>query len=87
MDVVTVMRERLQGLAPEQIEITDESAAHAGHAGAARGGGHYHLTIVAACFAGENRVARHRRIYTALGDLVPARIHALGIVALTPDER
>jgi len=86
MDTVAVMRERLLRLAPEQIDITDESAAHAGHAGAARGGGHYHLTIVAACFAGENRVGRHRRIYAALRDLLPEQIHALSIDALTPDE-
>ncbi|TNF55301.1 MAG: BolA family transcriptional regulator [Gammaproteobacteria bacterium] len=83
---VDLMRERLASLAPEQVEITDESAAHAGHAGAASGGGHFHLVIVSNRFAGQNAVGRHRLIYQALGDLMGSRIHALSITALTPDE-
>lgn len=81
-----LMRERLEILAPDQVEITDESAAHAGHAGAASGGGHFHLVIVSNGFAGHNAVGRHRQIYQALGDLMGSRIHALSITALTPDE-
>ncbi len=86
MDTISEMKARLGTLNPDHIEIEDESARHAGHAGARSGGGHYKLTIVSAAFAGENAVGRHRRIYAALGDLMSNRIHALAINALTPDE-
>lgn len=81
-----LMRDRLASLVPDQLEITDESAAHAGHAGAASGGGHFHLVIVSNRFAGHNAVGRHRLVYQALGDLMGSRIHALSITALAPDE-
>jgi len=71
---------------PEIIEIIDDSAAHAGHAGARQGGGHYNVTIVAAAFEGKSLVQRHQLIYQALGDLMKTEIHALGINALTPSE-
>ncbi|MCB1937999.1 MAG: BolA family transcriptional regulator [Rhodocyclaceae bacterium] len=73
-------------LAPVSLHIDDDSAKHAGHAGARDGGGHYRVTIVAEAFAGKNTLARHRLIYTALGDLMPAAIHALAIRATAPDE-
>jgi BolA protein len=85
-DIVSEMKRRLAVLAPEHIEIVDESALHAGHAGAGSGGGHYQLTLIAAAFAGQNNVARHRAVYQALGDLMTTRIHALSITALAPDE-
>ncbi len=71
---------------PELIEIIDDSAAHAGHAGAKQGGGHYNVTIVAKAFEGKTLVQRHQLIYQALGDLMKTDIHALGINALTPSE-
>lgn len=81
------MEARLRrALTPEQLEIHDESAAHAGHAGARSGGGHYALTIVARAFEGQAPLARHRLVYQALGDLMQRDIHALRIEALTPDE-
>lgn len=80
------MRERLDALAPLAIEIQDDSAAHAGHAGAARGGGHYRLRIVSAAFAGKGTLARHRIVYDALGDMMQREIHALSIAASAPDE-
>lgn len=86
MDTITLMRERLTSLSPSALDITDDSALHAGHAGAAGGGGHYRLRIVSNAFAGQNTVARHRAIYAALGDLMQSRIHALGIDARTPQE-
>ena len=64
----------------------DDSAKHAGHAGAASGGGHYQLTIVSKQFAGKPQVARHRLIYQALGDMMQRQIHALSITAYTPDQ-
>ncbi|KZE25269.1 BolA protein [Crenobacter luteus] len=80
-----LIRERLAALEPEHVALEDDSAAHAGHAGA-RDGGHYNLTIVSARFAGLNRVARHRLVYQTLGELMQTRIHALAIQALGPDE-
>ena len=71
---------------PDLLEILDNSAAHAGHAGARSGGGHYHVTIVAEAFEGKSLVQRHQLIYKALGDLMKQEIHALGINALSPSE-
>ena len=85
-DTVSEMKRRLAVLEPEHIEIVDESALHAGHAGARSGGGHYQLTLIAAAFTGQNSMARHRAIYQALGDLMSTRIHALSITALAPGE-
>lgn len=82
----SLMRERLAALTPADLIIEDESAAHAGHAGAASGGGHFRLTLVSDAFVGQNAVGRHRLIYQALGDLMKTQIHALSITALTPDE-
>lgn len=73
-------------LQPDEITVVDDSARHAGHAGAASGGGHYNLRIVSARFAGLTRVARHRLVYDPLSDLMRNAIHALAIEALTPDE-
>jgi BolA family transcriptional regulator, general stress-responsive regulator len=73
-------------LQPTLLEIIDNSAAHAGHAGVRSGGGHYNVTIVAEAFEGKNLVQRHQLIYKALGDLMKQEIHALGINALSPSE-
>ncbi|ABI87455.1 bolA-like family protein [Burkholderia ambifaria AMMD] len=72
-------------LAPLSLTVRDDSAQHAGHAGAAAGG-HYTVTIVSAAFAGKPRVARHRLVYDALADAMQRGIHALAIVAYTPEE-
>ena len=72
-------------LAPVSLAVRDDSAQHAGHAGAAVGG-HYTVTIVSAAFAGKSRVARHRLVYDALADAMQRGIHALAIVAYTPEE-
>ena len=74
-------------LNPESLEILDNSAAHAGHAGARSGGGHYHVTIVADIFEGKSLVQRHQLVYKALGDLMKQQIHALGIIATSPSEQ
>jgi BolA family transcriptional regulator, general stress-responsive regulator len=75
-----------QQLSAEHVEIADESAAHAGHAGAAQGGGHFALTVVSPRFRGLNQIQRHRLVYEALGDLMQTQIHALSIRALAPGE-
>lgn len=87
MTIAEQMRERLEALAPSRVELVDESAQHAGHAGAAPGGNtHWRLTIVSAAFAGKPTVARHRLVYQALGDLMQRPIHALQITARSPEE-
>ena len=73
-------------LAPVECQVEDESALHAGHAGAASGGGHYRLRLVSSRFEGQPRVARHRLVYDALHDMMHSDIHALAITALTPTE-
>nr|PZN04605.1 MAG: BolA family transcriptional regulator [Pseudomonadota bacterium] len=80
------IEERLSSLSPLRLELRDESALHAGHEGAKRGGGHYRLTIVSAAFSGRSTVARHRMIYEALGPMMQREIHALAIRALAPEE-
>lgn len=81
------IRERLQQrLQPEQLGIIDESAQHAGHAGAAGGGGHYIVRITAAAFRGKTPLQRHRLVYDALDDMMHGDIHALSIQAKAPEE-
>jgi BolA protein len=88
MDRAAAIRTRLEtALAPETLAITDESHLHAGHPGAAAGGGHFAVDIVAAGFRGLSLLERHRMIYDALSDLMPAEIHALSIRATTPEEQ
>ncbi|MBR7956177.1 BolA family transcriptional regulator [Burkholderia cenocepacia] len=72
-------------LTPLSLTVRDDSAQHAGHAGAASGG-HFTVTIVSSAFAGKPRVARHRLVYDALADAMQRGIHALAIVAYTPEE-
>jgi BolA protein len=84
---VTMIRERLTAaLHPAQLDIVDQSAAHAGHEGAKDGGGHFTVTIVAEAFSGLSPIKRHRQVYAALGDALHSEIHALSIRAYTPDE-
>jgi BolA protein len=84
---VTMIRERLEReLQPAALEIIDESAKHAGHAGAASGGGHFIVDIVASVFRDMTPIQRHRLVYSALDDLLQQEIHALSIQAKTPEE-
>lgn len=72
-------------LHPLTLQVQDDGHLHVGHAGA-REGGHFTVRVVAAAFAGRNRVARHRLVYDALGPLAARGIHALAIEALAPGE-
>ncbi len=83
--VETQIRDRLAALAPEALELLDESALHVGHA-EATGGGHYRLKIISAQFAGQSRVARHRMVYAMLEPLMRHHIHALALVTQAPGE-
>ena len=76
----------MDALAPDAIEVTDDSHKHAGHAGARGGQGHFSVEIVSAAFAGKLPLARHRLVYAALGEMMQTDIHALSIRARTPDE-
>jgi len=80
------MRTALQALAPSTLQIVDESHRHAGHEGARDGRGHFAVEIVSEAFAGLAPLARHRRVYEALGSMMQTDIHALSIRAMTPAE-
>lgn len=86
--VADAIRRRLTAaLAPSGLDLVDESALHAGHAGARpEGESHFRLLIVSATFAGKSRLERQRMVFAALGDLMATEIHALTITALAPDE-
>ena len=74
-------------LAPERLEIIDDSAKHHGHAGHNPAGeSHFTVRLTAAAFSGQTRVARQRAVYDALGDLMHERVHALSIEARAPGE-
>jgi len=80
------MRAALEAaLAPAQLEIIDDSARHAGHAGA-RAGGHFRVVLVAEAFRGRSQLERHRLVYAAVAPLMASQVHALNIIARTPDE-
>lgn len=82
------MRARIEAaLAPCDLEIGDDSALHAGHPGAASGGGHYTVRIVTPHFEGLRLVMRHRLVYDSVHDMMNTEIHALAITALAPSER
>ena len=84
---VAMLRERLTAaFAPTTLDIQDDTAKHAGHAGARGGGGHFIVRIVSREFSGKSLVQRHRMVYDALGDAMHQEIHALSIQAQTPDE-
>ena len=86
MSVIAANRRQLSTLQPEVLEIADDSAQHAGHAGARSGGGHFRVVIVAEGFAGQTTMVRHRMVYQALGDMMKQEIHAMSIIAKTPTE-
>jgi BolA protein len=84
--VMAQLRTALEhALAPTSLEIIDDSARHAGHAGA-QGGGHYKVTLVAEAFRGHSRLQRHRLVYAAVEPLMHGAVHALNIQARTPEE-
>ena len=72
--------------APLECQLEDVSALHAGHAGAASGGGHFRLRIISAQFEKQSRINRHRLVYDCLDDMMHKEIHALAITALAPSE-
>ncbi|MFZ6774185.1 BolA family protein [Undibacterium sp. SXout7W] len=81
--IITRLKETFD---PVVCQLTDDSASHAGHAGASTGAGHYILKIVCQQFEGLNRISRHRLVYDSVGDMMHTEIHALSIIALSPSE-
>jgi BolA protein len=74
-------------LNPSELEVGDDSHLHAGHAGAASGGGHYRVKIVSEQFEGLRLVMRHRLVYDAVQGMMHTDIHALAITAVAPSEQ
>jgi len=84
MPTASALHDRLmQRLAPTRLEVLDESAEHAGHAGSngLGAGTHFRVRIASPAFAGKSRVARHRLVYDALHDFIELGLHALAIEA------
>jgi BolA family transcriptional regulator, general stress-responsive regulator len=83
----TIRTKLIANFAPEELSVEDESARHAGHAGArAEGETHFRVRIVSSSFAGLSRVDRQRRIYEILAEELRGPVHALALSALTPEE-
>lgn len=73
---------------PVRLEVVDDSARHAGHAGARDGGeSHFNVVIVSGAFSGQGRVQRQRAIYSALSEELAGPVHALSVKAFAPDEQ
>ncbi len=81
MSVAQEIHDKLSAaFSPVDLQVVDDSASHAGHAGAPAGGeSHFNVRIRAAAFAGQNRLARHRAVHAALGKELVGRIHALAL--------
>ena len=93
MTVEETIREKLaKAFAPSSLSVENESAKHAGHAGArdhlgsATGETHFRVLVVSEAFQGKSAVERHRQINAALKDELAGPVHALAIKALTPAE-
>ena len=91
--IATIIREKLTaGLAPERLEVEDDSGRHAGHHheggidGRAGGESHFNVTVVSAAFEGQGRVQRQRAVNALLREELAGSVHALSIRALTPAE-
>jgi BolA protein len=78
-----MMKEKLLAV---YVEIIDETWEHAGHAGAASGGGHFNMVVVSERFEGVNLLDRNRLIYSALEEEMKGEIHALALKAISPSE-
>lgn len=86
--VAEALRRKLdEALAPIRLEIVDDSARHAGHAGALESGeSHFDILVVSAAFTGLGRVQRQRLVYAAVGAELAGPVHALSVKAVAPGE-
>lgn len=87
--VTQAIRDKLKSaFQPERLEVIDDSARHAGHAGAREGGeSHFNVVIVADAFKGRSRIQRQRDVYTVLTEELAGPVHALSVKAFAPDEK
>ena len=82
-----IQQKLTSAFAPTRLEVVDDSARHAGHAGASPGGeSHFNVVIVSAAFEGAAKVARQRMVYRALAEELAGPLHALSVKALAPGE-
>ena len=87
MDRRRLIEDRLrEGLEALHVDVVDESHLHAGHAGAAEGGGHFRVTVVSSRFEGLSAVEAQRLVYQTLSDQMGSEIHALAMKTLTPEQ-
>ena len=85
MNLIETIQNKLAPLEPISLEVQDDSAAHVGHKGN-DGGGHFNVKMVSSHFSEKSQIMRHRLIYQALSDLIPQQIHALSIIAISPND-
>ncbi len=82
-----MLRRLNSSLSPTHIELIDDSEQHRGHGGHNPAGeSHFSLSIESIAFAGKSRVERQRMVYSALGELMESRVHALSIKTTAPGE-
>jgi BolA protein len=88
MDTRSLIEEKLRGGIADivELDVIDQSAAHAGHAGARDGAGHFHVILVSASFDGQTPIQRQRTVYRVLADEMHSCIHALSMTCLSPAE-
>jgi BolA family transcriptional regulator, general stress-responsive regulator len=88
LKIIDRIRAKLtEAFAPEMLDVADDSARHAGHAGHREGGEtHFKVRIVSAAFEGTSRIERQRKVYATLAEELKERVHALQIDAKTPSE-
>ncbi|HEY2048559.1 MAG TPA: BolA family protein [Caulobacteraceae bacterium] len=86
--VASAIRDKLTAaLSPTLLQIDDESARHAGHAGSREGGeSHFHVTVESQAFAGQSAVSRQRRVYQVLAEELKGPVHALSLTLRAPGE-
>jgi BolA protein len=85
MNLTETITQQLAIFKPISLDIQDDSAMHVGHAGNT-GGGHFSVKIVSSQFSQKSQIIRHRMIYQALTHLIPQQIHAISILAISPDD-
>ena len=87
--VTEAIRDKLTAaFQPERLEVIDDSARHAGHAGSREGGeSHFNVVIVAEAFKGQGRVQRQRTVYSVLSEELAGPVHALSVKAFAPGEQ
>ena len=87
--IARVIEEKLTvAFRPTELQVVDDSARHAGHAGARDGGeSHFNVVIGAPVFEGQSRIQRQRSVYAALADELAGPVHALSVKAFAPGEQ